>query len=246
MFPEILNSQETNTLKKPAEKEKVEIKLYYYKEDLCKLWGYEQFLKKCIERGDKIPARVLKSFLHIFEKPVLDDLNARENLTQSVKTQVYEKLLEKKYDFSIKAKVPIMHFDPPPGYGLVKSVGKRKEYETKIFTLKEFVDRYFAWLCKRKDFVELLETNNKQKFIEVSYQNLQGYLGDVPEKYRPKFYAQTVIIGFLAAGFGHLFDEKMHKESPSGHQYYTEYLNSQTKYICQKIKDKGRRSAKKV
>ena len=92
----------------------------------------------------------------------------------------------------------------------------------------------------------MLDAHNRQKFIELSYQNLQGYLDDIPEKSRPKFYAQTVIIGFLAAGFGHLFDEKMYQKTPSGHQYYTEYLNSQTKYICQRINDKGRRSAKKV
>ena len=233
-------------MKKSASKEKIEVKLYYYKEDLCKLWGYQQFLQNCIDRGDKIPARVIKEFLQIFEKPALDDLIARENLTQDVKAKVYEKLIEKKYDFRIKAKVPIIYFDPPPGLGFVKSDFNRKEFEPKLFTLKEFIDGYFSWLCQRKDFIELLDAHNRQKFIELSYQNLQGYLDDIPEKSRPKFYAQTVIIGFLAAGFGHLFDEKMYQKTPSGHQYYTEYLNSQTKYICQRINDKGRRSAKKV
>ena len=44
---------------------KIKVVLEYNKEDICTIWRYEKFLIKNLEKGNKIPARVLNKFFSL-------------------------------------------------------------------------------------------------------------------------------------------------------------------------------------
>lgn len=225
---------------------KEQITLYYYEEDICKLWAYETFINKCIERKQKIPSYVIKRFVSFFERAPLDDLKQKETLIQSAKERILFDLQEAEIGFAIRLKIKhaprLEHtdidFTTSPNYG--EHLKTAKEYSIYSYSIKHFLDYFFAQIDADDKFY--LTIADKVKFIETAYRSLSNYLEPVPVKKQPKFYTKCVIVGVLAANFRLLLSKKEHQLSPSSTPYYTEYLHNQTKYICKKIKQKQSKS----
>ncbi len=213
-------------------KEKVELKLYFYKEDQLKVLAYWSNIQKYVSRGDKVPARLLKKWFAFFDKPNLDEEQSTQLLIDNAKSAV-EPLLIPKYDFEIKVI-----------RGQVKDlyIADWIRFEANkgpiiTVSLREFLTIFFDNLGKDKSFANIV--SSKHKFIEKSYGQLRSYLKIVPQKKQPKLYTQTVIIGYLAACFDLVLDEKTYKKSPSFSRSYSEYLHFQTLHTCKKVNTKG-------
>lgn len=215
--------------KEVEETDKGEIKIVFYKRDIADIIGYSNRIKKMVERGDKVPARVLKKMISFFEKPLIDERTAHKLLLEDKEKQVRAKLFPK-YDFNIKLKRGVLKTKD-----VVDIVRFHEVSGTNVeISLSDFLTRFFATIDS-KEHLEAI-TTDKDKFVKTAYTFLYQYLKPVPDKRQPKFYNQTIIIGYLAACFGLILDKEIYINGPSKGHYYSEYLHAQTTYICNKIK----------
>ncbi len=209
--------------------DKGEIKIVFYNKDVADIIGYSNRIKKMIERGDKVPARVLKKLLSFFEKPLIDESTAHKLLLEDKDKQVRAKLFPK-YNFNIKLNRGVLKT-----MDIADIVRFHEVSGTKVeISLSDFLTRFFATIESQKHLEAI--TSDKDKFVKTAYTFLYQYLKPVPAKRQPKFYNQTVIIGHLAACFGLILDKEIYINGPSKGHYYTEYLHAQTTYICKKVK----------
>ena len=79
---------------------KGEFKVPFYYKDFIKIVGYAYRIQKWVDRGDKVPARVLTKWFSFFEKPKLANLSERRILLEEIRNRVTPKLIPR-YDFNI-------------------------------------------------------------------------------------------------------------------------------------------------
>lgn len=212
-------------------KEKVELKLHFYKEDLINAFSHLVAIRAYVQRGEDVPAALLQKFLTVFEKPFNDDINARRLLIEKAKNYALLNLIPgQDFDITVKRK-KIKTEEKEP---VIISDRMRFEPDGIAYvSLTNFLTTFFSALEKDESFTEI--TSDKGIFTEYTATLMAHYLKIVPEKRLPSLYKQAVIVGHLAASFGLLHDEKTYLESPSKTKHYTEYLYYQTHRICKKI-----------
>lgn len=217
---------------KSKEREKRELKLHFYKEDLIKAFSHWIAIRACIRRGDNVPAELLHEFLALFEKPFNDDINNRQLLIEKARNYALANLIPKQ-DFSITLKrkevkkegknqiifADWMRFEPGGGVAYV--------------SLTDFLTNLFSGLVENESFTEII--SDKQRFVEYTATLMFHYLKIVPKEKQPSLYKRAVIVGHLAASFDLVPDEEKYLKSPSKTKHYTEYLYYQTIRICKKI-----------
>lgn len=217
-------------------KEKVELKLHFYKEDLISAFSHFIAIRAYIQRGQAVPAELLQKFLTVFEKPFTEDRNARLLVIETAKNYALRNLIPsqdfdltvKRTEIKTKGKEPVIVVDmmrfEPTGIAYV--------------SLTNFLATFFSRLEQDEFFTEI--TSNKGRFIEYAATLMAYYLKIVPKKRLPSLYKQAVIVGHLAASFGLVHDEETYLKSPSKTKHYTEYLYYQTLRICKKINEQVR------
>jgi len=209
--------------------DKGEIKIVFYKRDIAAIIGYSNRINKMVERGDKVPARVLKKLLSFFEKPLIDERTAHKLLLEDKEKQVRTKLFPD-CDFNIKLRKGSLKLDTLHDMIRLSHINQR---ELVTITLDEFLINFFTSLENKEYYNEI--TADKRKFIEGAYTKLNQYLKLVPVKKRPTLYRRAVIIGHLGVSFDLIFGEETKKNSPSYVRRYNQFLYNETAYIIKKI-----------
>lgn len=221
IFPVLLPTE-------PEKNGKYELKIPIYQQDMCTLLRYEMHIHYCFENNHRVRPFVLRKMLELLAKARVDDFEARQCFLVNVKERVTEQLMRADCDFRIENR----ENDIARIFNFPVTVADREV--VKIYTLFEFLANYFDKLVQTEKFKDLMVS--KQDFIKYTFSELHGYLRKVPSEKQLSFYQYTVIVGFLAAGFGLLLNEENFQKSPTKHVYYTAFLNNSTSYICKKIK----------
>ena len=233
------------TDKNKNEKTKEKIVWEYYEDDVCDMWGYEKFIKRHIQLGNKIPARVLKKYFAFFEKPVLDNQLIKEKIVNTARESVLKSIEKYRQNFSFIApktkrkgrlkSIPIeipenmsLNFPPPipHPFTFVPDVLPGTEFSSTLF-----VNSFYDSLIKEKDLVEIIE--DKIKFMNVAIRRLYNYVNAVTERPKngfPSEYKMTIIVGLILVSFGLLDTKDKWELSRSKYKLYTAYLNKSVEY----------------
>lgn len=213
-------------------KEKVELKLNFYKEDLISTFNHLIAIRAFVQRGQDVPAELLQKFLTVFEKPFTDDLNARRLVIETAKNYALLNLIPDQ-DFNITVERGEIEKEVREKMGVADLVRFDAGAGTTCFSLTDFLTKFFSGLEENESYTEIIY--DKRRLVEYSSTLLGHYLRSVPEKKRPAFYQLAVIVGYLAVSFGLIADEETYLKTRSKTRHYTEYLYQRTIRIYKKV-----------
>lgn len=206
-------------------------KVTFYQKDIFTILGYGCRIQKMVDRGDKVPARVLAKWFSFFEKPKLADLMMRGVLLEKRRKHAISKLIPR-YDFNIYVRTKSIETAYPQDLFRIHQLPAKKGITA--ITLAVITQLFFDSLAIEPKFNTI--TTDKNKFVKYAYKFLWSYLKMAPVRKRPKLYSQSVIVGYLAVEFNLLDNEEafaLNKHTNTRH--YPEYLHEKTIYICKKI-----------
>lgn len=210
---------------------KGEFKVPFYYKDFSNIVGYAYRIQKMVDRGDKVPARVLAKWFSFFEQPELASLSKRRILLEGKRKHVTSKLIPR-YDFNIYVRAKSLKAVTTNDFSIVHQLPEKKGITS--ITLTYILQQFFESLAAESKFNDI--TINKNKFVKYAYKFLWSYLKLLSTRKQPTFYSQTIIIGYLAVEFNLLDDEEafaLNKTTNTRH--YTEFLHEKTNYICKKV-----------
>ena len=187
-----------------------------------------------IKKDKKIPAKLLKNFISLFKKPLIDRQYLKKELIHSAKETTLSLLITIGHDFTMiipndNSKISIL---PPAGISFIYEGQNKRKY-----TLAYLLDYYFTLLQQLNTDLFFKTIENKKLFIRFSYNALMDCLFDLPKKKQFTLYWYSIVVSAIGVGFG-LFLNKKEYESTKRNEprYYTEYLSSQTNRLCKKYK----------
>lgn len=217
-------------MKVKGEEDTDELKLSYYKKDFSKVLAYTIEIWKSVNRGENVPAATLRKWFSLFERPAKNELQAKRLLIENAKKSIVSALLSN-YDFNLKIKRSSIKSE--------LNISDAIRFQTSSdgcihISLTDFLTGYFTRLQTDEEFSDLIL--DKRKFIEESFKSLRIYLKIAPLKQQPSFYKQTIIVGYLAVGFGHISPEITRTIGPSFARRYSQFLHNETAHICKKVR----------
>jgi hypothetical protein len=195
--------------------ELIELKLNYYSDKSDKLLAYYSFLQEHIKRGDKIPARVLKRFIAIFEEPALihDDLISLQKKFLIAKTIHFFSKID---GYLFKKTIMVSHKD----YNDIP-VQKKDLYE-KEYSFHDMIAQAYNMVS----FQEVPKTlKEKRDFARKIYKHIDGYISKKFTKKKYTIYRRMVVTAYISAQFGVLKTEEQYNDSD-----YTAYLQGLKTY----------------
>ena len=220
-----------------SEKPKEQIVLEYYEEDLCKFWGYEKFIKRHVQLGHKIPARVLKTYFGLFDKPVFDNKEMKKRLINNARELTLKNIEKYKQSFSFDAGVVKkgrkrnIKIDTSKINGLVIPEPLFVKPVITHFSSTIFVNEYCNKLLNLKDIETIVSSQNK--LVADVTKQLYYYVNthsEPPQNGFPSDYKLTIIIGLILVSFGYLHDKETWEDSGSKYKLYHAYLNKAVQY----------------
>lgn len=221
------------------EQKTVEIVIEYDAKHSSAYFRYEQFIRKNIEAGNKIPARVLKKFLSLIRVKRDREQSEINVLVERAKQPVIHRFSnDPDYKFSCKGK-PEYNWnwlDDLEG----DSPTKKKRAKKVEYTFDSLMTRVFSGLRTRLASIKSSDAgSDKEALIEYVYGEISHYCS-LPDINPYTAYKQAVLTSYIVFQFEYYLSDKLkvaftQKREPANHDLY-----EAVKYYINKIKRKGK------
>lgn len=152
---------------------------------------YICFISELVNKGEKIPTRVLKRLFSFLESTEKSDVILR--LRKILSNKTYGLLKNTSYDFKIKKRMPM--------YNIPNKNGSKKvnHHYYQIFSLQELLENIYGQILNNENYKVIIKSVEKTTLL--IYPVIKEYIDEIKGKSPLTKYGICVLIGYILSQF---------------------------------------------